>query len=432
MSVDSKKTILLEKKYLYVRASLGFQLEGTSTEVIPTNNGFYRFYVDNLSKALGNSYVNILYDSKDLAFQSFCSDLYMDELMSSDSSAIEDVVLELKKNTSKIEEFENGVSSALQSNHEDNVAISAKIDEFQSGVSASMASNHADNVTIHSDFNHFNLFSKYLLYDKKYPVPFSDGVVFFDLDSLLSASQFKQVDIFGSDVNFISYSLNFLLLPYVYARGFNDFKFGFGFFCKYTIPSDFVSKGNFVTNMLFISHNGVETRLVGNSVLGNSYPSNSCIKYTTINKNADFDSLPVCIVVTTNIDKLCYQILCSCLGESFNDNLLNSYIENSRLNLDIRKVNGIVPCSFDLTTDFKTGYIDIKFLSCNNSDLEFLKKCDLYIYGTLGSSVFHFYDSNLHLVSSNNILMGNFFNLTDNIGKIFKFDIVYTGVSSVS
>ena len=56
MSVDSKKTILLEKKYLYVRASLGFQLEGTSTEIIPTNNGFYRFYIDNLSKALGNRF----------------------------------------------------------------------------------------------------------------------------------------------------------------------------------------------------------------------------------------------------------------------------------------------------------------------------------------------------------------------------------------
>lgn len=157
MSVDSKKTILLEKKYLYVRASLGFQLEGTSTEIIPTNNGFYRFYVDNLSKALGNSYVNILYDSKDLAFQSFCSDLYMDELMSSDSSAIEDVVLELQKNTSKIGEFENGVSSALEANHQDNVAFTAKLEEFESGVSSAMASNHADNVALNSNLK--NLFT---------------------------------------------------------------------------------------------------------------------------------------------------------------------------------------------------------------------------------------------------------------------------------
>lgn len=125
MSFDSKKTILLEKKYLYVRASLGFQLEGVSTEKIPTNNGFYRFYVDNLSKTLGNSYVNILYDSQDLSLQCFCSDLYMDELMSSDSSAIEDVVEELKNNTSTIIEFENGVSSALASNHEDNVLLHA-------------------------------------------------------------------------------------------------------------------------------------------------------------------------------------------------------------------------------------------------------------------------------------------------------------------
>lgn len=127
MAFDSKKTILLEKKYLYVRASLGFQLEGVSTEKIPTNNGFYRFYVDNLSKALGNSYVNILYDSQDLTLQCFCSDLYMDELMSSDSSAIEDVVEELKKNTSTILEFESGVSSALQSNHQDNVVLASYV-----------------------------------------------------------------------------------------------------------------------------------------------------------------------------------------------------------------------------------------------------------------------------------------------------------------
>lgn len=127
MAFDSKKTILLEKTYLYVRASLGFQLEGTSTEKIPTNNGFYRFFVDNLQKAIGNSYVNILYDSQDLTLQCFCSDLYMDELMSSDSSAIEDVVEELKKNTSTILEFESGVSSALDSNHQDNVVLNTSL-----------------------------------------------------------------------------------------------------------------------------------------------------------------------------------------------------------------------------------------------------------------------------------------------------------------
>lgn len=136
MAFDSKKTILLEKKYLYVRASLGFQLEGVSTEKIPTNNGFYRFYVDNLSKALGNSYVNILYDSQDLTLQCFCSDLYMDELMSSDSSAIEDVVAELKKNTSTILEFESGVSSALAANHEDNVLLHADNESINSKISS--------------------------------------------------------------------------------------------------------------------------------------------------------------------------------------------------------------------------------------------------------------------------------------------------------
>lgn len=150
MAFDSKKTILLEKTYLYVRASLGFQLEGTSTEKIPTNNGFYRFFVDNLQKAIGNSYVNILYDSQDLTLQCFCSDLYMDELMSSDSSAIEDVVEELKKSNSTILEFENGVSSAFESNHQDNVALNAKLEEFESGVSSALASNHEDNVSLYT------------------------------------------------------------------------------------------------------------------------------------------------------------------------------------------------------------------------------------------------------------------------------------------
>lgn len=153
MAFDSKKTILLEKTYLYVRASLGFQLEGTSTEKIPTNNGFYRFFVDNLQKSIGNSYVNILYDSQDLTLQCFCSDLYMDELMSSDSSAIEDVVEELKKNTTTILEFESGVSSAFESNHQDNVALNAKLEEFESGVSAAFASNHEDNVTSYTLLN---------------------------------------------------------------------------------------------------------------------------------------------------------------------------------------------------------------------------------------------------------------------------------------
>lgn len=157
MAFDSKKTILLEKTYLYVRASLGFQLEGTSTEKIPTNNGFYRFFVDNLQKAIGNSYVNILYDSQDLTLQCFCSELYMDELMSSDSSAIEDVVAELKKNTTTIIEFETGVSSAFQSNHEDNVALNAKLNEFETGVSSALAANHEDNVLLHADNESINV-----------------------------------------------------------------------------------------------------------------------------------------------------------------------------------------------------------------------------------------------------------------------------------
>lgn len=156
MAFDSKKTILLEKTYLYVRASLGFQLEGTSTEKIPTNNGFYRFFVDNLQKAIGNSYVNILYDSQDLTLQCFCSDLYMDELMSSDSSAIEDVVEELKKSNSTVLEFENGVSSALSAIHQDNVALHSKLTEFEFGVSSALASNHEDNVALNTVVSSFS------------------------------------------------------------------------------------------------------------------------------------------------------------------------------------------------------------------------------------------------------------------------------------
>lgn len=166
MAFDSKKTILLEKTYLYVRASLGFQLEGTSTEKIPTNNGFYRFFVDNLQKAIGNSYVNILYDSQDLTLQCFCSDLYMDELMSSDSSAIEDVVEELKKNNSTILEFESGVSSALSANHEDNVLLHADNESINSRLSSL--------ISVLDSKDSFYSYNQYFSFNKsdgsKYPV----------------------------------------------------------------------------------------------------------------------------------------------------------------------------------------------------------------------------------------------------------------------
>ena len=188
MAFDSKKTILLEKTYLYVRASLGFQLEGTSTERIPTNNGFYRFFVDNLQKAIGNSYVNILYDSQDLTLQCFCSDLYMDELMSSDSSAIEDVVAELKKNTTTIVEFESGVSSAFESNHQDNVALNAKLTEFESGVSSALASNHEDNVSLHTLLTSLD---KYLLGTGA----FSKGPYAYPLEMLSNAITYLAQDV---------------------------------------------------------------------------------------------------------------------------------------------------------------------------------------------------------------------------------------------
>ena len=49
MAFDANKTLLLEKQYLYVRASKGFVLEGTSTERIWTNTGYYRFLVSNVA-----------------------------------------------------------------------------------------------------------------------------------------------------------------------------------------------------------------------------------------------------------------------------------------------------------------------------------------------------------------------------------------------
>lgn len=91
MSFDVKKTILLEKQYLYVRASKGFQLEGMSTERIWTNTGYYRFLVSNVASALGNSYVNIWYDSTDVDFIAYCSDLFMEELQNSVVVAIENI-----------------------------------------------------------------------------------------------------------------------------------------------------------------------------------------------------------------------------------------------------------------------------------------------------------------------------------------------------
>ena len=117
MSFDVKKTILLEKQYLYVRASKGFQLEGMSTERIWTNTGYYRFLVSNVADALGNSYVNIWYDSSDVDFIAYCSDLFMEELQNSIVVAIENIQTYLENfadtNHDDIETFSENVGTAL-------------------------------------------------------------------------------------------------------------------------------------------------------------------------------------------------------------------------------------------------------------------------------------------------------------------------------
>lgn len=86
-----KKTILLEKKYLYVRAQKGFQLTGVSTETFPIQTGFYLFHVENVAQTLGNSYVDITYQDDDLSFDAYCSDLYLNEVQSSPVVAVENL-----------------------------------------------------------------------------------------------------------------------------------------------------------------------------------------------------------------------------------------------------------------------------------------------------------------------------------------------------
>lgn len=123
MAINTSKTLLLEKQYLYVRASKGFYLEGTSTERIWTNTGYYRFLVDNVASSIGNSYVTIHYDSADTDFIAYCSDLFLEELQNSVVVAIENLETELSnfsdRNHSDIESFEQGVSGALQTIHGD-------------------------------------------------------------------------------------------------------------------------------------------------------------------------------------------------------------------------------------------------------------------------------------------------------------------------
>lgn len=118
MAFNAQKTILLEKQYLYVRASKGFELEGVSTERIWTNTGYYRFLVENVAFTLGNSYVTIHYDLSDVDFIAYCSDLFMEELQNSIVVAVENIQSYLEQfaetNHEDVTTLGEGVSSALE------------------------------------------------------------------------------------------------------------------------------------------------------------------------------------------------------------------------------------------------------------------------------------------------------------------------------
>lgn len=381
MAFDSKKTILLEKTYLYVRASLGFQLEGTSTEKIPTNNGFYRFFVDNLQKAIGNSYVNILYDSQDLTLQCFCSDLYMDELMSSDSSAIEDVVEELKKNTTTIIEFQNGVSSALESNHQDNVAINAKLEEFETGVSSALASNHEDNVAIHSSISNTNLLS--VLFLKS----LSDSpLTFANAGSQPNAKFYLDIDIMD-------------LMPFTDSQSNYSLHKSFDCYCALHNSSINIqlTVKSFVKFSLFkpdaYSVDVVYRDFSGN--LKNSHNFSSCniSAYSNIFLHSEnINGYVLRIDVSIHFKKKFLNLFSSFCGKdsfcrnSFNNNALVLY-----------PVNNLSSCLFqNFNYDFSGGYLDFRFYS--SLSLDFLNSLDYVFVTDVGK--FSFVGSSLGLVKS--------------------------------
>lgn len=123
MAFDVSKTLMLEKQYLYVKASKGFQLEGVSTERIWTNTGYYRFLVDNVARALSNSYIKILYDSTDTEFVAYCSDLFLEEIQSTIVVAVENL--------------ESYLQQFAEDNHTDIMSTKDSLDSLSSGLSAS-------------------------------------------------------------------------------------------------------------------------------------------------------------------------------------------------------------------------------------------------------------------------------------------------------
>ena len=124
MSFDASKTIMLEKQYLYVKASMGFVLEGTNTERIWTNTGYYRFLVDNVAKALSNSYITIHYDSNDTEFIAYCSDLFMEEIQNTITTAVENL--------------ESYVQQFAEQNHEDFGDVQETLEDLSEGLSGAL------------------------------------------------------------------------------------------------------------------------------------------------------------------------------------------------------------------------------------------------------------------------------------------------------
>ena len=440
MAFDSKKTILLEKTYLYVRASLGFQLEGTSTEKIPTNNGFYRFFVDNLQKAIGNSYVNILYDSQDLTLQCFCSDLYMDELMSSDSSAIEDVVEELKKNNSTILEFENGVSSAFESNHQDNVALNAKLEEFESGVSSAMASNHEDNVavqtTIVSKFdNFFNFFPS--------EIPcvslcgYKDYVV---IDSFLF-SKFKKfihntvTQPYESSV--VCSSWFDVLYSHITNTGGSNTSYGFNFNLVYpfngSIPYNVCAIG--LLDYLNSTRSFIELRP---NLKNNVFSFGDSFDFPSYS----LKTRPSRVLLSCTLGWSTLQILSSLCAFDFpsqNWKIVNTPISSdssviSSLHCNLKKVNDFIPTdlSFHSFSDSFKGYLYFSIMGCDENDLDFIKKCDIYFYSSAGElKIVHLYSCSPYLVNGNIVFSTTpKYEFEGQNSFLSSMRLVYTGVSS--
>ena len=124
MALTSKKKLMLEKQYLYVKASMGFQLEGMNVEKVWVNTGYYRFLVDNVAKALSNSYINIWYDPSDIDFIAYCSDLFMEEIQNTVVTAVENL--------------ETYLQQFAQQNHEDFEDVQETLDDLNTGLSGAL------------------------------------------------------------------------------------------------------------------------------------------------------------------------------------------------------------------------------------------------------------------------------------------------------